>query len=198
MNIEVTVKKFPEIETSRLILKEIIETDDKDIFEIFSDDEAMKYYDIEPLKDLEEAKQLIQQLNRRFKNKKGIRWGIHLKDNYKLIGSCGYHSHNKQSFRAEIGYELSKEYWGQGLMQEALQSIIDFGINNLALNRIQALVEPKNIKSINLLQKIGFNEEGTLYEYEFYKGEFKDLAMLSLLKVDYHKTFKKVCEISIR
>lgn len=185
LNIEVMVEKFPEIETSRLVLKEIIESDDKDIFEIFSDDEVMKYYDIEPLKALEEAKELIQQLDRRIKNKKGIRWGIHLKDNYKLIGTCGYQSLSTQSFRAEIGYELSKEYWGQGLMQEALQSIIDFGINDLSLNRIQALVEPENIKSINLLRKIGFNEEGTLYEYEFYKGKFKDLAMLSLLKVEY-------------
>lgn len=175
---------FPEIETSRLILKEIVKKNDKEIFDIFSDKEVMKYYDIEPLDTIEAARKLIQMFDRRFMNKKGIRWGIFLKSNNQLIGTCGYQSVNKQSLRAEIGYELLKKYWKKGLMKEALQAIIEFGFNEMSFNRIQALVEPENRNSIYLLHRIGFKEEGVLKEYEFYKEKYVDLTMLSLLKIN--------------
>ncbi|MBU3143993.1 GNAT family N-acetyltransferase [Clostridium sp. CF012] len=185
MPTEIICDDFPQIETKRLILKEISVKDCNYLFEIFSDEEVLKYYDIEPLKTLEEANNLIQLFCRRFKNKKGIRWGIHLKNTDKLIGTCGYQSIDIQSLRTDIGYEMSKEYWGQGLMKEALQAIIGFGFNNMSLNRIQALVEPNNKNSIQLLHRIGFSEEGILSEYEHYKGVFKDLTILSLLKSKY-------------
>jgi ribosomal-protein-alanine N-acetyltransferase len=185
MNTDIICDDFPQLETKRLVLREISEIDCNDIFEIFSDEDVLKYYDIEPLKTLEEANNLIQLLDRRFKNKKGIRWGIHLKDTNKLIGTCGYQSLNILSLRAEIGYEMSKNFWGQGLMKEALKAIIDFGFNNMSLNRIQALVEPDNKNSIHLLHRIEFCEEGILREYEYCKGIFKDLTILSLLKSDY-------------
>jgi ribosomal-protein-alanine N-acetyltransferase len=185
MNADLICDDFPQLETKRLMLKEISEIDCKDIFEIFSDEDVLKYYDIEPLKTFEEANNLIHLLDRRFKNKKGIRWGIHLKDTNKLVGTCGYQSLNIQSLRAEIGYEMSKDFWGQGLMKEALKAIIDFGFNNLSLNRIQALVESDNKNSIHLLHRIEFCEEGILREYECCKGIFKDLTILSLLKSDY-------------
>lgn len=185
MTTEIICNVFPQIETKILILKELSVRDCNDLFEIFSDEEVLKYYDIEPLKTLEEANNLIQLLGRRFKNKKGIRWGIHLKDTGKLIGTCGYQSLNIESLRTDIGYEMSKAFWGQGLMKESLQAIIDFGFNTMSLNRIQALVEPNNKSSINLLNRIGFSEEGILSEYEYYKGKFNDLTMLSLLKSKY-------------
>lgn len=185
MNTEIIGEDFQQLETRRLMLKEITERDCEDVFKIFSDKEVLKYYDIEPLKNLEEANNLIQMLSRRFKNKRGIRWGMYLKDTGRLIGTCGYQGLNMESLRTDIGYEMSKDFWGQGLMQEALQAIIGFGFNIMSLNRIQALVEPNNKNSLNLLHRIGFNEEGTLSEYEYYRSGFKDLIMLSLLKSKY-------------
>lgn len=111
----------------------------------------MKYYDIEPLKTLLETNSLIQLLGRIFKNKKGIRCGIHLKDTDKLIGTCRYQNLEIHSLRTDIGYEMSKDFWGQGLMKEALQATIDFVFTNMSLNRIQALVEPNNKNSIQSL-----------------------------------------------
>lgn len=62
-----------------------------------------------------------------------------------------------------------------------------FGSKEMNLNRIEALVYPDNFASLELLKKIGFKQEGLLREYAFFKGEFRDLIMLSLLKKDYIK-----------
>jgi ribosomal-protein-alanine N-acetyltransferase len=56
----------------------------------------------------------------------------------RVIGTCGYHVWAKPHFRAEIGYELAREYWGQGIMQEAIRSLLTFGFAKMALNRVEA------------------------------------------------------------
>lgn len=178
-------ESIPVIETQRIILKEISEVSSVDMLEIFSDEEVLKYYDLDPLNTIEEVKELITILKERFNAKRAIRWGIYLKENGKLIGTCGYHSLEDESLRAEIGYELAKNYWGQGFMKEALGAIIKLGFHEMSLNRIQALVEPKNSSSVGLLEKIGFSREGILREYEYLRGSFKDVVMLSMLRSDF-------------
>lgn len=67
-------------------------------------------------------------------------------------------------------------------MTEALKAIISFGFKKLGLNRIEAVVQPENVISKNLLNKMGFKEEGLLREYRFFKGNYVNLLMLSILK----------------
>ena len=85
----------------------------------------------------------------------------------------------------EIGYELAKAHWRQGIMTEALFAVIEFGFQAIALNRIEAMVMLENTASFKLLQKLGFLEEGILREYGYWKGQFHDLRIFSLLKKDY-------------
>jgi ribosomal-protein-alanine N-acetyltransferase len=66
-------------------------------------------------------------------------------------------------------------------MTEALKLIIHYGFATLKLNRIQALVIPGNKPSVRLLLKLGFQEEGLLREYAFFKGRYHDLICYSLL-----------------
>lgn len=185
MNKDKVFNQFPQIETERLILKEIKPEHDKELFHFFSDREVLRYYDINPLKDLEESKKLIDLFTKNFNNEAGIRWGICLKEDGTIIGTCGYHNWSKGFLRAEVGYELSKEYWRKGIMSEVLKAIITYGFNKMELNRIEALVEPKNIASKEILKKIGFKEEGLLREYAFFRNELVDLVMLSILKREF-------------
>lgn len=178
---------FPQIETERLILKEVSLANSMDMFQIFSDEETLKYYDVEPVHKVAEVNKLIEVLQNRFKNKRGIRWGLYLKDSGKLIGTCGYHDVNGEALRAEIGYELSRDFWRKGYMKEALEAILDYGFNNMGLNRIQALVVPENEKSIGILKRVGFTKEGVLRDYEYFRRSFKHCTMLSILKREYKK-----------
>lgn len=175
--------QFPQLETQNLILREIQLSDAENVFRIFADPDVTKYQDVENLTSLNQIKFLIERRAERFKNRQSIRWGIALKETNIIIGSCGYTQ--KQLNSAEVGYELAKPYWRKGIMTEALIAIINFGFQNMDLNRIEALVMLDNIASINLLKKMGFIEEGLLREYGFWKGGFHDLKIFSLLKSDY-------------
>ncbi|WP_422660578.1 GNAT family N-acetyltransferase [Paenibacillus sp. EC2-1] len=112
----------------------------------------------------------------------GIRWGITLRSEDRVIGTCGFFNWSKKHYKAEIGYELSPEYWSRGYMTEVLESAIDFGFKDLGFNRIQALIHPENVKSRGLLEKSGFTEEGLLNEYYFKKNRFVDAVIFSKLK----------------
>lgn len=72
-------------------------------------------------------------------------------------------------------------------MHEALEAVIDFGFENMGLNRIEAVVYPENDASMNVLQKHNFKKEGLLEEYTFYRDKFQDLYMFSLLKKNWLK-----------
>jgi [ribosomal protein S5]-alanine N-acetyltransferase len=183
MNISNAFKQFPQLETENLILRETKPSDAPAIFEIFTDEDVLKYHDVEAATNIQQIEFLIQSRAERFKNKEGIRWGIAKKENDVIIGSCGYSIRN--AFRAEIGYELAKAHWQKGIMSEALKAAIAWGFYSLELNRIEAMVMLGNIASMQLLNKLSFSEEGILKEYGFWKGQFHDLKIFSLLKKDY-------------
>jgi len=182
-NLSAAFNNFPQLITENLILRETKLADAPAIFQIFADDEVTKYHDLETATNLEQVQFLIERRAERFKNQQGIRWGIARKEDNVIIGSCGYGI--KNSFQASIGYELAREYWRKGFMTEALKAIIQWGFYQLDLNRIEAFVMLENIASIKLLENLDFVEEGFLREYGFWKGQFHDLKIFSLLKRDY-------------
>jgi [ribosomal protein S5]-alanine N-acetyltransferase len=178
-------KKFPVIETERLILRQITRDDAEDIFKYLSDENVMKYYGLEPFKSIDEAVEEIGWYQSTFDEGSGVRWGITLKGHGKVIGSCGFLNKVPQHYRSEIGFELSKDHWGKGIANEALAVVIHYGFEQLNLQRIQALIEPPNLSSQKLVEKNGFIKEGLLRNYEYTCGKFDDLFMYSLIKQDF-------------
>jgi [ribosomal protein S5]-alanine N-acetyltransferase len=176
---------FPVIETDRLLLRQLRSSDSADVFHYFSMDEVTKYYDLESFTAVEQAEQLIEKFNQRFENNQGYRWGITLKAEDRVIGSCGFHSWEKRHFRAEIGYELSPEYWRKGIMAEVLRAVLQYGFSQLEINRIQAFIDRDNVSSRKLLEKAGFKEEGTLKDYFFEKNRFVDAVIFSVVQREH-------------
>lgn len=72
---------------------------------------------------------------------------------------------------------------GQGYMQEALSAAIKFGFTQMKLHRIEALVHPENARSLHLLHKLGFKQEGILRDYFYLDGKFYGHMVLSLLNL---------------
>ncbi|MCM3537298.1 GNAT family N-acetyltransferase [Priestia endophytica] len=181
------VNNFPFIETNRLLLREIVKDDANDILKYLSDEEVMKYYGLAPFKTINEALNEILWYQSILNEQTGIRWGITLKGKDEVIGSCGFLNRVPEHYRTEIGYELSRDYWGHGIASEALEAVIRYGFKYLKFQRVEALVEPPNIPSQKLIEKHGFIREGLLRNYEFTCGKFDDLYMYSLLKQDFDK-----------
>ncbi len=196
--------KFPFLETAHLVLRELRLTDAEAIYQIFSDEEVMKYYGTPVITSMQHAHQVILANKGRFKIKEGICWGITRKGEDVIIGICSYVSIEKRPLGGilwgEISYILAKNYWQQGVMTEVLHSIIPFGFEQMGLNRIEAEVVTDNIASIQLLHRLGFHEEGTLRERGFWNGIYHDLKMFSLLRREFkgkkaqqQKQFVKPC-----
>ncbi|WP_312099423.1 GNAT family protein [Niallia sp.] len=179
-------RTFPIIETKRLYLRNVTSEDAKDMFTYLSDQEVVQHMGLEPYNSPEEVLEEINWYKSIWEEGTGIRWCITLKDEDTVIGSCGFLNMQPKHYKTEIGYELSRHYWGQGIASEALEAVLTYGFEHLSLERIEALIEPLNISSQKLVEKQGFLREGLLRHYEYTCGKFDDLYMYSILKGDLH------------
>jgi ribosomal-protein-alanine N-acetyltransferase len=183
-------RKFPIIETTRLILRKPSQRDAIALLEVSQDEAVMKYYGMAPLVNKAEALAEINWFKKIFTQAEGIRWIITEKGAGVYIGDIGFHNCAKAHSRSEIGFKLAKEFWNKGVMTEALDQVLEYGFLVMQLNRIEAVVDPKNTACLSLLKKAGFVEEGTLREYEHEATGYVDLVMLSLLKKDRQLSLK--------
>jgi [ribosomal protein S5]-alanine N-acetyltransferase len=182
----VGVNAFPILRTDRLILRQVTKEDASSLLKYLSNKDVMKHIGLEPFKSIDDALDEISWYQSIFEKKTGIRWGITLKDQGGVIGSCGFLNLVSKHYRSEVGIELSKEHWGKGIASEALEAVIKYGFEQMNLQRIEALIEPPNLPSQKLVQRQGFIREGLLRSYEFTVGKFDDLYMYSLLKQDFN------------
>ncbi|ASN05262.1 GNAT family N-acetyltransferase [Virgibacillus necropolis] len=177
-------KEFPIIETVRLILRKIITEDADDMIVYLSDKDVVKPMGLAPCQTVKDVWDEIGWYKSIYEEGTGIRWGITLKNSDKVIGSCGFLNIHTKHYRAEVGYELSKDYWGKGIASEALEAVVQYGYHHFQLERIEALIEPTNLPSQKLVERQGFRREGLLRHYEFTCGKFDDLYMYSIIKED--------------
>ena len=152
---------FPELETVRLRLRLLTLEDHEAVFAHFADEEVTRFMDIPPCRHIGEADEII----RFHLEDSGCRWGIFDKSTGQLAGTVGYHCWvTGESSRAEIGFDLSRNYWGQGFMAEALPQVLTFGFEGMGLERIEATVEPANERSLRLVSRLGFQRENELVD----------------------------------
>ncbi|MCG7435271.1 GNAT family N-acetyltransferase [Lysinibacillus fusiformis] len=178
-------KDFPKLETERFILRKGTVDDRNDLFELYANENVVKYLPLNLFKSFEDAMVEINWYEKIFKEQMGLRWVIEEGKSKKVIGTCGYLNYEKEHNRIEIGYDLNPAYWRQGIMQETLGKIIHFAFRSMAINKIEAKVEPENKASIRLLEKLNFCQEGVLRQHEFEKGKYVDLVLFSMLKSEY-------------
>lgn len=176
---------FPDLQTERLILRNMSEKDTPFIFQQFSDPQVTQYLmDEPPVAEMEEAQAIVDYyLHPEGKNHN--RWIILRKTDQRPIGTCGFHKWDQAHQRAEIGYDLAADCWGQGFMTEVLRAVIRNGFERMNLNRIDAIVYAGNPRSIGVLQKMGFKQEGILREYYYLNETFYDHLFLGLLRRDW-------------
>ncbi|UPK44591.1 GNAT family N-acetyltransferase [Paenibacillus pabuli] len=174
--------RIPELETGRLRLRKMRRRDAAQMFACWSDREVTRYMNLAPMIGTSEAADMIGLLNHMAGEEEAIRWGIELKETGRLIGSCGYNTWQLEgAFRGEIGYELGRDYWRHGYMTEAFSVMLPFGYETMGLNRIEALVDPRNLASGEFLANRGFTREGLLRQVQHTSTGYKDMVMYSLL-----------------
>jgi ribosomal-protein-alanine N-acetyltransferase len=178
--------KFPHLETERLFLREITLDDLEFYFRHFNNQQIIEGCCHPGPDTIDVAKNELElYCISPFKEGRGIRWGIVLKNNNEMIGTLGFYDWNKTVRKVEIGYDLNPKYWGLGIMTEALLAVLHFCFNTLKLNRVQAIIDSKNDRSINLIRKLDFKLEGVLRQNSSFNGKFRDDFCFSLLKKEW-------------
>lgn len=117
-----------------------------------------------------------------FPAKRSFYWGIAISATDELIGTVGYNLWHRSHGRGEISYDLAPAFWGHGIMFHSLQKVLSFGDAVMGLNRIQATVVVNNERSIKLLDRCGFKQEGRMEKYEIVGGEHRDYYMYGRVK----------------
>jgi len=175
-------KSVPFLETDRLILRPFNRKDMDEYLAFVYVPEVQRYLGGGIL-SYDNEKHISNWLNningRLLKSKTVFTWCIEYKVEKKVVGRIDLGGFNKKSM-AELAYHFSKAYWNMGFAKEAIGEVTRFGIEDLKLHRMQALVMPDNVYSIRVLKRLGFAEEGLLRKYPFGK-EFHDAVMLAIV-----------------
>lgn len=167
--VNINFKPFPGLTTERLILRQITYDDMQEFHILKSDKRLLKYYGAKP-RTYEESCLKLKSLNDDIAMNESITWGIALKENNRIVGSICLWNIYKEQAKAEIGYELMYEWQGKGIMQEAIQAIIDYGFKIMELQLIEAVPDPENIKSVKLLENNNFTREEQFTEIDPLSG----------------------------
>jgi [ribosomal protein S5]-alanine N-acetyltransferase len=172
---------FPIITTKRLVLRKISMNDAPELFFMRTDERVMRYIDKPRAKSIEESITFIKMVHELEMNNNAITWAITFREDPKLIGTVCLWNLKKEHFRAELGYALHPDLHQQGIMNEVLEAVINYGFDQMGLHSMEANVNPANEASIKLLEKNKFRREAYFKENYFYEGKFLDTAIYSLL-----------------
>lgn len=187
MTMQAMFEKFPVLETTGLLLRQLRKSDAEALYGVYSDEETLRYYNMVPHRSVEETAALIRLNQERFAARQAVRWAITRKEEDMALGTCGFHAFDETGQRAEVGYILNRMYWGQGIMSAALEAIITFGFESGALHRIEATVSDDNSRSKAILTKLGFGYEGCRRQRFFFNDSFRDEHNFGLLNEEYRR-----------
>lgn len=183
MSINLAVfEEFPVLKTSRLLLRDIRVSDAGQIFNMRSSGRVNQFIARNNMDDINASVQLAEKTILAFQNRQAIGWAGILRDNNDIIGTCGFNQIDFTNLRAEIGGELSVDYWGKNIALEAVITIIQFGLETMNLHSIEAKVSPENKGAIFLLEHIGFKKEAHFADRIFFNQKFSDMAVYTLIK----------------
>lgn len=184
-SIESHFDPFPVLETERTFLRPITYGDLDEMYHYCAVPAVSEYTTWDAHQSKEDTKAFIDFVMSQYEADKLGPWGIEDKQTKKLIGSCNYLGCDSNSMRVELGYVLSNEYWGRGIMTEVVSRIIQFGFEDIGLERIQAKCMVNNIGSAKVMEKAGMKFEGILRNFMRLKNELQDLKMYAMTREDF-------------
>lgn len=180
-----TVGYMPAIQTDRLLLRKLTLHDAEAVFAYSRDPEVARHVLWDAHRTIGESRAYIRYMLRRYRMTEPASWGIELKESGFIIGTIGFMWIQDDNRAAEVGYSLSRNYWGRGIMTEALGAVLDYSFNTLNLNRVEAIHELANPASGAVMRKCGMLHEGTLREKLMNKGRYVDVELYAALRRDF-------------
>lgn len=169
------------LQTPRLSLRPLDASDWDAMHELMSDAEVMAFWDVAEIDDPTLTRQIINSHLLAMRSGEALSWAIIRTSDQAFVGCCDLSSIDRWHHRADIGFITGKPFWGEGLTHEATRAVIDYAAQQLRLKRLCARTHLGNARSVRLLLKLGFAEEGVLRGHVQRGGERRDCALFGLL-----------------
>ena len=172
------------LQTQRLSLEPMNETDLGAIYQIFSQEEVSRFFGQDRMVNIEQARFWLDVQMRMQALGAGMAWVLRLNATGEIVGTVCFDEINHEWHNLGISYSLHPDFWHQGLMSEALAQLIGWvfsGALGEPIHRIQALVFSKNLASVKLLQQLGFVHEGQRLGLLFWQQQYWDLDSYCLI-----------------
>lgn len=173
------------LESERLILRRFTMDDAEAMFKNWAkDEEVAKYMRWSAHKDVSETKNVLQNRLERYNNLSTYHWAIALKGTDAPIGNIVLICANENDRCGETAYCLSRQYWGQGIITEALKAVLHFGLLEVGFNRIEAYHAVNNIGSGRVMRNAGMKYEGRMRQKYLSHVGFEDSDLYAILRED--------------
>jgi ribosomal-protein-alanine N-acetyltransferase len=169
--------EFPVLKTRRLILRALVSDDSNAVFQMRSNERINTFIARNPMNTIESANDLIKRTQNSWNNKEAIAWAGVVSDSGDIIGACGFNHIDFPNNRAEIGGEMSINYWGRKLAIEAVSKVVWFGFKEMGLHSIVAKVSPDNRGAIYLLEQLNFQKEAHFKDRIHFGEKYLDMAV---------------------
>lgn len=179
------VEGLPRLHGRRVVLRAMTDADAPALLPIYGDPEVRRMGYAPPMASLDDARAVVADTLRLAEARTIFHWGLALADTDAIVGHCTLFHVETRYGRAEVGYSLRRDLWGQGLVTEGVGVLLRFAFEVLALRRIEADVDPRNPGSLRVLEKHGFVREGYARERWELGGEIQDGVLLGLLRREW-------------
>lgn len=185
MRIENIYDTFPIVDCGNYILRPVLEKDREQVFEIYSNEEVVKYQATKVFRSMEESDQAIKRFKNAYDSQNSIKWCISDKADDEMIGLISLHHIDCKNNNAQIGYYLRRELWNKGIMSKLVKDYIKYLFEKWEIEKLEVSIHPENLSSIRLAEKLGFEKEGfrrrCVINPETKK--YEDRILMGLLKV---------------
>lgn len=175
---------FEKLETPRLVLRRFRD-DDLTPFVAYRNDPRVAEYQDWKSYDEVQGKDLIEGVKNKTPGEEGyFQFALAYKTTGELIGDLMLKTQEDKRL-ADIGYTLSYAFQGQGLATEAVTATIEYAFNVLKMHRLSASVDPRNVASLKLLERLGFRKEAHFVKSLWFKGAWADDVVYGLLEEEW-------------
>ena len=176
------------METARLVLRPFVKEDAPAMYRNWaSDPEVTKFLSWPTYKTVDTAHEILNIWVPQYRDDTFYQWAIELKEIGEVIGSISVVNFDERVDMAEIGFCIGRSWWGQGMMTEAFQAVIDFLFGEVGVQRIEAGHDPNNPASGAVQRKCGLKYEGTLRRSTRSNQGITDKTVMAILKEEWEK-----------
>ena len=169
------------LQTSRLTLRPLQAEDAPNLHAIMSDAEVMAFWDIAEIEDMGLTSTILESQLDQMARRSAFYWAMVRAADDAFVGCCDLSEIDRRHHRAEVGFIVGREHWGDGYTLEAMRAVLSHAAQTLRLRRLTARTHLGNVRSVKLLERLGFEEEGLLRGYVDRDGERRDCQLFGLL-----------------